>query len=161
MEFLLQIIENNDKENAVIVKIICLWSSRATLISFLRLIKSPNARKKGRSLTLDHDKELIFTREFHMPESVNQEIELVERLQKRERKKPLARSWLTHFPGICPKKLTILVSWIIIVSCGYRPWDQNCRRTLLTQLTDRFFGRNSPSHGIFSCKRLGFPISSL
>ena len=91
-----------------------------------------------------------------MPESVNQEIELVERLQKRERKKPLARSWLTHFPGICPKKLTILVSWIIIVSCGYRPWDQNCRRTLLTQLTDRFFGRNSPSHGIFSCKRLGF-----
>ena len=88
-----------------------------------------------------------------MPESVNQEIELVERLQKRERKKPLARSWLTHFPGICPKKLTILVSWIIIVSCGYRPWDQNCRRTLLTQLTDRFFGRNSPSHGIFSCKR--------
>ena len=29
-------------------------------------------------------------------------------------------------------------------------WDQNCRRTLLTQLTDRFFGRNSPSHGIFS-----------
>jgi len=41
---------------------------------------------------LDHDKELIFTREFHMPESVNQEIELVERLQKRERKKPLARS---------------------------------------------------------------------
>ena len=39
------------------------------------------------------------------------------------------------------------------MSCGYRPWDQNCRRTLLTQLTDRFFGRNSPSHGIFSCKR--------
>ena len=40
-----------------------------------------------------------------------------------------------------------------LMSCGYRPWDQNCRRTLLTQLTDRFFGRNSPSHGIFSCKR--------
>lgn len=47
-----------------------------------------------------------------------------------------------------------------IVSCGYRPWDQNCRRTLLTQLTDRFFGRNTPSHGIFSFKEKVYSLGS-
>ena len=132
----------------MIVKIICLWSSRATLISFLRLIKSPNARKKGRSLTLDHDKELIFTREFHMPESVNQEIELVERLQKRERKKPLARSLLTHFPGICPKKLTILVSWIRVLRL----------QTMRPKLPQDAI---NPAHGSLLWAELSFPWNLL
>ena len=77
------------------------------------------------------------------------------------RKRKAARSILIDtLSRHMPKEVNDPIAGLIVASCGYRPWDQNCRRTLLTQLTDRFFGRNSPSHGIFSCKRLGFHFFS-
>jgi hypothetical protein len=73
-----------------------------------------------------------------------------------KRKEKAARSIFAHLIDTLSRHMPkeVRSRELLIVSCGYRPWDQNCRRTLLTQLTDRFFGRNSPSHGIFSCKRL-------